>query len=166
METLNYINGMLVPEGNKCMCCGKEITENEKANYTIPLYKEIDRTNLLVAENIKYRKIGVMVTRCSNCKKIQEKAESIPFLFSFSIGLIIAVIGLVLYFSGLWILGFIFIPIGIITGILLKPTKGEDRATDYLEKKKVLSKENAVVHYKEVAELIRDGWCFSEPGND
>jgi len=168
VQESNNMGGVLAPEGNKCMCCGKDITHGEKANYFIPIYKEEDRTNLLVYRSVTYRKIGVIVTRCANCKKIQKKAELISIYFSFGIGLGIAAIGAFLCFfsDNMSTLGILLIVSGILAGALLCMSKGEDRATDYLDKKKVLSKEDAAIHYKEVAELIRDGWSFSEPEVD
>ena len=164
-QTYNNKNGIIAPPGNICMCCGKEILHNEYANYHIPIYKEEDRTNLLVYKSVKFRKIGILVTRCAKCEKIQKKAELISMYYSFGIGLSIVSIGLLLIFfmENMRNLGIVLIVLGIITGALLWSSKGEDKATDFLEKKQVLSKENAAAQYEEVRELLRSGWSFQEP---
>ena len=85
--------------------------------------------------------------------------------YSFGIGLSIVSIGLLLLFfmENMRNLGIVLIVLGIITGALLWSSKGEDKATDFLEKKQVLSKENAAAQYEEVRELLRSGWSFQEP---
>ena len=131
METQvgNNQNGIIAPPGNICMCCGKEILHNEYANYHIPIYQEEDRTNLIVYKSVKYKRIGIVVTRCAKCEKIQKKAELISLYYSLGIGLSIVAIGLLLIFfvEGLKNLGIIITVLGILAAVLLLVSKGEDK---------------------------------------
>lgn len=159
------INGGIVcpnPDDNKCICCGKEISHGDYANCYVKIYKEEDRANMLVYRNVKYKQLSVRVTRCKKCKKTQKRASMISFYYSFGIGLIIVALGLILMRSSN-ALGTLLIIGGVITTILLWLSKGEDREADYLEKKGVLTPENAINKYEEVAELLRSGWTLAEP---
>ena len=156
------INGGIIcpdSDNNICICCGKEITNGEYDNSYVSIYKEEDRNNLLVYRNVKYKQLSVRVTRCKKCKKIQKRASMISFYYSFGIGLILVIAGLLLKNT----VGTLLIIGGVITAVLLWLSKGEDREAEYIEKKGSMSPENAIWKYKEVAELLRSGWSLQEP---
>ena len=83
----------------------------------------------------------------------------ISFYYSFGIGLILVIAGLLLKNT----VGTLLIIGGVITAVLLWLSKGEDREAEYIEKKGSMSPENAIWKYKEVAELLRSGWSLQEP---
>ena len=51
-------------------------------SYFVPVYKENDRTNVVVYRSVKYSKIEVGVPRCINCKSIHSAAKKKALVLS------------------------------------------------------------------------------------
>ena len=80
----------LDPVDNKCTCCGKGFSIGEKSNFYIPVFKETDRTNLVVYRNVKFSRIDIGVSRCSAGKALHKKIKPRSFLIGLLVGLGIA----------------------------------------------------------------------------
>lgn len=75
-HTLNERLKRLEPTTKVCSYCvdGKMNDINE--SYFIPVYKENDRTNVVVYRSVKYSMIKVGVPRCLRCKAIHEGSKN------------------------------------------------------------------------------------------
>lgn len=158
----------LDPIDNRCMCCDAGFSRGEDDNFYIPIFKENDRTNLLVYRNVKYSRINVGVARCKNCKEAHKQAKVMSVLLSLGIGLGGAVlsvaVGFALAFWTDWTVIFsILVVIGIVASVIFSASKGSDYEEKLLNKKNVLSKQTAAQQYGIVRSLLNDGWSFIQP---
>lgn len=156
------------PIDNTCMCCGKDHSTGEKDNFYITLYKEKDRTDLVVYRNVKYNYIDIGVARCPKCKEIQKKVKRNTVLCNIAVGLGFAALlfsfGIILINSMSWIIvGGIIIVAGLVAAIRISLSDSFDFEEKLCKKTGILSKKEAAQQYKIVQELLENKWGFEPP---
>jgi hypothetical protein len=155
MYILNKEKKRLEPSETKCQYCEVEHSTNMEENYFVPLFKENDRTNIIVYRSVKYSKIPVGIPRCRTCLEIHQQSTSKASLQAWGIAAAIVVLSFII-----WGIGGIFAIIaGIFIGFL---------GTGYLESKIVrdrgiFTKKQGAERNPAVQELILDGWTFTQP---
>lgn len=63
------------PVSKKCSFCYNGTSQSMHDNYFVPVFKENDRTNIIVYRSVKYQKIDIGIPRCADCKAIHQKAK-------------------------------------------------------------------------------------------
>jgi len=155
MHTINERLMRLEPQETKCTYCGVEHSQNMDENYFIPLFKEQDRTNVIVYRSVKYKKIPVGVPRCQSCKNIHESSTSKAQLYAWGIAL-----GVVVFSFAVWgIFGIFAIFVGIFIGF---------GGTHFFENKFVrdsgiLTKLEGAKENDTIQDLVIHGWSFTQP---
>ena len=145
----------LEPLGTLCQFCETDHSTKMDENYFVTLYREKDRTNVIVYRSVKFSAIPVGIPRCEKCMVIHETAS----LKGNALGWVLAIGFVVLIFSlfGLW--GFLGIIAGIVLGVV---------GSNYLEKKFVHQKriytcKEAVMQNEAVQDLVLGGWSLNRP---
>lgn len=156
MYTFNEFLKRLEPSETLCQFCETEHSTDMEDNYFVPLYKENDRTNIVVYRSVKFKKIPVGVPRCKKCKTIHEKANSNSLLVAWGSALLLVILS---FWAFGPIIGFISIFVSIIVGAL---------GTTLLYKKWVRGKEiyteiDGAKQNEAVQELVISGWSFNQP---
>jgi len=155
MHTINERLMRLEPQETKCAYCEVEHSQDMEENYFIPLFKEQDRTNVIVYRSVKYKKIPVGVPRCQRCKNIHESASNKAKLYAWGIAL-----GVVLFCFAVWgIMGIFAIFAGIFIGF---------GGTHFMENKLVrdqgiLTKLEGAKENDTIQDLVIHGWSFNQP---
>ncbi len=163
----NETEKKLEPIDNRCMCCGRGFSRGENDNFYIPIFKEKDRTNLVVYRSVKFNKVEIGVSRCPECKRTHKKVKTKAILEVVQLSLLsltlLPLLGwglttllnniipfFVLFFIGL---GMMFL------WIYLFP-RFEQR---YARQHHVLSRREAAMEYDLVSSMIAEGWTFDQP---
>lgn len=155
MYTLNKDKKRLEPSDTKCQYCEVEHSSDMEDNHFIPLFKENDRTNIIVYRSVKYSKIPVGIPRCRTCLEIHKDASSKAGLQAWGIAAAIVVLSFII-----WGIGGIFsIIVAIFVGFI---------GQGYLESKIVqgkgiFTKKGGAERNSAVQELVLDGWTFTQP---
>lgn len=148
----------------RCACCGKSLSQGENDNFYIPLFKENDRTNLIVYRNVKYSRIDIGVTRCADCKKIQRQVMVLSIILGILAGIATAfVLFLIAMLIDMSVLSVIIIFVGLILGVAIGILTGKHTNRKMCLKHGILSKEDASMKYDIVNALLNDGWTFERP---
>lgn len=165
METhiLNETKKRLEPVGEVCVFCGKR--RSEHITYKT-LYKEKSRTNLLVYRNVKFSKIDIGASTCSECLKVHKKIHRQSLLYSFLI--IIMILSLIALIS--YLLFSLITVVAIVIGALLAGITIASMTTVYhcieehlIKPYNVLTKRVGLQSYPIVKELLNDGFTFEQP---
>ncbi len=117
METPDYVLNerlkRIEPTSKKCTYCFNGRTDSVDDCYFVPLFKENDRTNIIVYRSVKYSKIEIGIPRCTECKAIHEKAKTKSLIISLLASLLVlafmvynflnfhAIVSVILFFLGL-----------------------------------------------------------------
>jgi len=118
METhvFNDTTKCLEPIGKLCVFCGKRHAEH--ISYK-PLYKEKSRTNLLVYRDVKFSKIMIGASICSECLAIHKEIHRQSLLYSSLI--------MIMTLSLIALISYLLFPLitilAIVIGVLLGVTK-------------------------------------------
>lgn len=165
METhfFNETTKRLEPVGEVCVFCGKR--HAEYITYE-SLYKEKSRTNLVVYRNVKFSKIDIGASTCSNCLKVHKKIHRQSLLYSSLI--------IIMTLSLIALISYLLFPLitifAIVIGVLLLGvtialmTKVYHRIEEHLIKPyNVLTKREGLQVYPIVVELLNDGFTFEQP---
>jgi len=79
METATHVLNerlkRIEPTSKKCTFCLDGTTEKVNDAYFVPIFKENDRTNIVVYRSVKYSKINIGIPRCAGCRAIHESAK-------------------------------------------------------------------------------------------
>jgi hypothetical protein len=155
MYLLNKDKKRLEPTETKCAFCEADNSSNMEENYFIPLFRENDRTNIIVYRSVKYSKIPVGIPRCKSCMEIHEQAASKGALIAWAVA-----VGVVVLSFMMWgIYGIFTIFIGIFVGFL---------GTNYMQnkivrEKGIFTKRDGAERNEVVQGLIIEGWSFNQP---
>ena len=150
----------LEPTDSKCMFCNNGYSQNMDDNVFIPLFKENDRTNVIVYCSVEFSKISVGASTCPNCNKIHHTAELFSFLLV--IGIIICIVGLMyLLIDSIGVIGLIGVGLG--TSLLLLLIGAPLLRKIFLKQKGILNWQDGLKKYKIVQYLLFDGWTFNQP---
>lgn len=152
------------PIDNRCACCGKSLSQGENDNFYISLYKENDRTNLIVYRNVKFSRIDIGVTRCEDCKTIQRQVMVLSVILGILAGIATAaVLFIIAQLIDMDVLSVIIIFVGLILGVAIGILTGKHTNRTMCLKHGILSKEDAAQKYDIVNALLNDGWTFEQP---
>jgi len=155
MYIFNQEKKRLEPTETKCQYCGVEHSIHMEHNHFIPLYKEADRTNIIVYRSVKFKKIPVGIPRCKSCLLIHLRAETKAARIAWGVAVSIVVLTFVIW--GLW--GIFSIFAGIFIGF-----GGADFLQDKLVRDKgIYTKLEGAKQNEAVQDLIISGWSFSQP---
>ncbi len=75
-HVLNQHLKRLEPVSKKCSFCYSGTSSNVNDCYFVPVFKENDRTNIIVYRSVKYQKIDIGIPRCTDCKAIHQSAKT------------------------------------------------------------------------------------------
>ena len=154
-HVLNEKRKRLEPTDTQCYYCGKKESTNMNDNYFIPLFKEADRTNIVVYRSVKFQKIKVGIPRCSECLKLHNDADSKASVYVLLAVIIISVIAF-MAFGPLGIL--VLIPVGIL-GYAFQPSVEKKLVV----KENILNKREGAEKNDTVRGFIISGWSFNQP---
>lgn len=155
MYTLNKERKRLEPVDTKCQYCEVEHSTNMEDNYFIDLFKENDRTNIIVYRSVKYSKIPVGIPRCKSCVEIHQQSANKAALQAWGGGIAIA-----LFF---WLIGGGAAVIGTIIGIVIGIFGTGYLANRITVNRGIFTKKQGAERNPAVQELILDGWTFTQP---
>jgi hypothetical protein len=155
MHIFNKERKRLEPTITKCQYCEMENSTSMEDNYFIPLFKENDRTNVIVYRSVKYSKVPVGIPRCSSCKSIHILAAGRAAQIAWSIA--IAVVLLIFAIWGIWGIFGIFAVIIIGFG-------GTNVIQNKLVRDKgIYTKLDGAKQNEAVQDLVINGWSFTQP---
>ncbi|WP_343693233.1 hypothetical protein [Chitinophaga sp.] len=155
MYTFNHSLKRLEPTGSSCQYCETGHSSHMEDNFFVPLYKEQDRTNIIVYRSVKYQKIPVGIPRCRSCKEIHEKAATQASLIA--VGLAIAVEVICFKIDLLW--GFI----GLFPSLFILFGGAAYFQNKFVEDKGITTKMNGAKQNEAVQDLVISGWSFTMP---
>ena len=155
MYTLNKERKRLEPTDTKCQYCEVEHSTNMEENYFVPLFKENDRTNIIVYRSVKYSKIPVGIPRCRTCLEIHNEAGKTGALQAWGIGAGVMVLS--------WFIGGGAAVIGTILGIVIGIFGTGYFANRIAVNRGIFTKKQGAERNPAVQELILDGWTFTQP---
>jgi len=155
MYTFNKDKKRLEPSDTKCQYCDTEDCTDMEDNYFVPLFKEKDRTNIIVYRSVKYSKIPVGVPRCKNCKRIHEKASTTAAWLGWGLALVFVILG----FQFLGPNGMFTLLAGPFIGYGLKVLIEKKMVRD----KEIYTKLEGAKETEAVQDLVLSGWSFTNP---
>lgn len=155
MYTLNKEKKRLEPTDTKCQYCEVEHSSNMEDNYFVPLFKENDRTNIIVYRSVKYSKIPVGIPRCRTCVEIHQQSANKAALQAWGIGAAITIF--------FWLIGGGAAVIGTIIGVLIGIFGTQYLTTRITVNRGIFTKKQGAERNPAVQELILDGWTFTQP---
>ena len=155
MYVLNKNRKRLEPTEKKCQFCEAEHSSDMDDNYFVPLFRENDRTNIIVYRSVKYSKVPVGIPRCKSCMDIHEQAASKAAMVAWLIAAGVVVLSFMLWGP----YGMFAILAGIFIGFL---------GTAYIQNKIVrgkgiFTKRDGAERNELVQSLIIEGWSFNQP---
>ena len=152
---LNEATKRLEPTETLCQFCETDHSTKMEDNYFVNLYKEKDRTNIIVYRSVKFNCIPVGIPRCEKCLVIHESAS----LYGNLLGWVIAIAFVIFVFAvfGQW--GFLAILAAIFIGVF---------GSQYLEnmfvrKKQIYTRKEGARQTEAVQDLVLGGWSFNQP---
>lgn len=155
MYTLNQQKKRLDPSETKCQYCDSAHSEEMEDNYFVPLFKEADRTNIVVYRSVKYNKIPVGIPRCKTCKGIHDKAASASTWVGWGSAILFAYLG----FQFLGINGLFTLVASPFVGFGLKVLTEKRMVAS----KEIYSKLEGAKQNEAVQDLVLSGWSFTQP---
>jgi hypothetical protein len=145
------------PLEKKCSYC---IEHNENSSidtaYYIDLYKEQDRTNIIVYRSVKFQKISIGVTRCNSCKNFHIAAKGTSKMYAWGLAVVVFISSIVL----LKFMGFI---IGFLGGMLVGFLGSYLLEKKFVEDKGILTMVEGAKTNPVIQEFVISGWSFTQP---
>ncbi|OQP44732.1 hypothetical protein A4H97_10235 [Niastella yeongjuensis] len=132
-------------------------------NYFIPLFKENDRTNVLVYRSVKYSKIPVGIPRCRSCKEIHDAAHRKAAFIAWGTALAIVAVSFLIGSAGGVGGIFIGLMIGLFAGFMTGTIMVDKLQVKIVNRYGILSKLTGAHHNDAVQDLVINGWSFSQP---
>jgi len=155
MYILNKEKKRLEPSETHCQFCESADSQDMEDNFFMPMFKENDRTNIIVYRSLKYSKIPVGIPRCKECKAIHEKAWSKGKFMAWG-GAIVVII---LAFLVSPVLGYISIFVGIMIGAFGSKFIYEKLVRDQI----IYTERDGAMYNKAIQELLSSGWTMDQP---
>jgi len=155
----HYVNDVLKrlePFDKACQYCGQGNSEDMNENFFVPVFKEQDRTNIVVYRSVKYKKILIGIPRCHSCLEIHNSAGNKAKLWAW-VGAVVVFILCLLTGAPFVIIAGIFLLIfgGFFGSHLLEKQFVRDRG--------ILTKLDGAKENETVQEFIIQGWSFTQP---
>jgi hypothetical protein len=146
------------PTDTSCRFCstGKMISMNH--GLFVPLFKENDRTNIIVYRSVKFMKLEVGFARCASCFEKHDSAKTKSIVFSILIGLVI--FGVIYVCLDIAIFGaFIGLFAGLVIAFLMP-----NAIFEWILKNDGLSThEDVIVKDEVVQDFVISGWSRTAP---
>ena len=155
MYVFNQARKRLEPTDTKCQYCKTGHSSHMEDNYFLSLYKEQDRTNIIVYRSVKYQKIPVGISRCKSCRDIHEAAATKAGWISAGIAIGLELI--LFKIDLLW--GFI----GIFPALLIIFGGTDYLQKNFVEDQGVSPKVDGAKQNEAVQHLVMSGWSFTMP---
>jgi len=155
MYIFNKERKRLEPTETRCQYCETGNSTSMADNYFIPLFKENDRTNVIVYRSVKYNKLPVGVPRCSDCKNIHVLAAGRAAQISWAIA-----IGVIILSFALWGIFGIF---SIFAGIVIGFGGTELLQNKMVRDKGIYTKTDGAKKNEAVQDLVINGWSLKQP---
>jgi|GEM_PF-939496 len=154
-HTLNEKLKRLEPTDKKCQYCRVENSQHMEDNYFIPVFREKDRTNIVVYRSVKYAKLLIGISRCKTCLDIHEKCRKKANLYS--AGIFVAI---VFFATAIWgFYGLFAVPVGIFVCVAAYTSI----ESSLVRKHDVFPKQDGAEYDDTVQEFIINGWSFTQP---
>lgn len=155
MHTFNPTLKRLEPTETKCVYCEMESSTNMDDNYFVPLFKENDRTNIIVYRSVKYKKIPVGIPRCKTCQTIHEEARNRATVISVSVAAAFVILCFLI-----WGIYGIF---AIFAGIFIGFGGAAYLEGRFVREKGIFTRIDGAKRNDAVQELVIAGWSFTQP---
>ena len=124
-------------------------------NCFMPIYREDDRTNIVVYRSVKFKKIDIGIPRCAKCKAIHENATEKAQIFIPLSAVALVVISFLIWRE--W--GIISLLPGICIGFLGIPVL----ENKLVRKKGIFTKKDGAERSETIQELVLQGWTLDRP---
>jgi hypothetical protein len=130
---------------------------DKKSIYYVPLYKEHDRTNIVVYRSVKYQRVTVGVPRCSGCLRIHTSERRKGYLYAFILFVVIVALAV-------QVLGMLGIMIATLGGALIAGFAA-DKLGPYLASRRGILSPQAGAEATSLIQHLVDlkGWSFDKP---
>src|SRR5690349_15315300 len=92
MYIFNQERKRMEPTITKCQYCETGHSTSMEDNYFIPMFKENDRTNVIVYRSVKYNKLPVGIPRCKSCKSIHIQTAGRAAQIAWGIGIAVVIL--------------------------------------------------------------------------
>jgi hypothetical protein len=155
MYIFNQERKRMEPTITKCQFCEMGHSTSMQDNYFVPLFKENNRTNVIVYRSVKYSKLPVGIPRCKSCKSIHILAAGRSAQIAWGIA-----IAVVILIFAIWGIRGIF---GIFGGLIIG-----FGGSGYLQAKMVCDKgiyteKQGAKRNEAVQDLVKNGWSLKQP---
>ncbi|MEO5685014.1 MAG: hypothetical protein ABIQ88_20385 [Chitinophagaceae bacterium] len=146
----------LEPVDRKCYYCAEQDCQDMNDCYFVPLFKEQDRTNIVVYRSVKFKKIMVGIPRCKICLAIHQALGNKAIFYAIGLAAGIALMGFLIFD----LFGIIMsVMAGTITGLVAcKPIVNK-----LIDKAGILNLEEGAQTNETVQSFVIAGWSFSQP---
>lgn len=155
MYNFNTVKKRLEPTETKCQFCEMDSSTHMEDNYFVPLFKENDRTNIIVYRSVKYSKIPVGIPRCKTCQSIHQEAASKSALIAGSMAVVTVVLSFLIWGPFGFFSFFVAILIGFGGRYLIEKKLVRDKG--------IYTRLDGAKQNEAVQELIIGGWSFNQP---
>jgi cadmium resistance protein CadD (predicted permease) len=143
------------PIEKKCAFCSVNHATSFNDNFYVPLFKEQDRTNVVVYRSVKFNKILMGIPRCSACLDIHRNADSSATTTAWFFAVVVFIVSFLIWglFGLLSFLPCIFI-------VFFGKTYYED---SIVKRKGIITEMDGAKNDPTVQEVIISGWSFEQP---
>ena len=155
VHSFNESRKRFEPLEKTCQFCQQNENKNMEHNYFVPLFKEQDRTNVIVYRSVKYSKIPIGIARCENCMEVHESMSNKAGLIAWGLAVMLIVLCIMIW--GLMGI-FSFLP-GIFIGFFAK----EQIENKLVRDQGILTKLEGAEENPTVQGLVIHGWSFAQP---
>ncbi|SFW85413.1 hypothetical protein [Chitinophaga sancti] len=155
MYVFNQARKRLEPTETKCQYCETGHSSDMEDNYFINLFKEQDRTNIIVYRSVKYQKIPVGISRCKDCLNAHESAAKKAGIICVAVAIAMEII----FFKIDLLLGLI----GLVPFFLIIFAGTGYLANRFVEDKGVTPKVDGAKNNEAVQHLLMSGWSLTQP---
>lgn len=145
----------LEPHEKLCVYCSNNYSDGNTTNHIQSIYKELDRTNIVVYRSVKYNKLDVGIPRCVSCKKIHDTAESNALIICFMLALVSIILGFMIW--GLYgVLAFVIAPaLSVLLYFYLKRY--------FVEHKGLQTPSDGSLQVELIKRFTKNGWSITKP---
>ncbi|WP_018343682.1 hypothetical protein [Cytophaga aurantiaca] len=143
------------PIETSCQFCNKRSSDKMDRNYFVPVFREEDRTDIIVYSSVKFKKVLIGIPRCTQCFVIHQKSVYNSWIISVLTGIVCSVLGFV--FLGLYGV-FVLIPafvLSIVAPMLIDSV--------LIRKKGILTPKDGAMKDPLVQDLVISGWSLNQP---
>lgn len=155
----HYVNEALKrlePLDKACQYCGQGNSENMNDNFFVPVFREEDRTNIIVYRSVKFKKVLIGIPRCHSCLEIHYAAGDKAKLYSWIGAVVIFILCLMTGAPYTIVAGiFLLFLIGFLGSHLLEK--------EFVKNRGILPELDGAKENETVQEFIIQGWSFTKP---